>query len=224
MRDFLIGNGPLVVGALLLVEAAVLIGLLREYKRAKAPMVLCMALVTAGLLFDGAVILLGRWLPEGLLKVLSMGRYLFHGLCMPLLLMIAVYALGFGSKVVKGCWVAAAVLMALGAVAGLLTKLNVVDFAGFVRCTGSDATPMWADSYLSILSVAMVIPLILGGIWLMVKHQGPFLFLSGLFMFAFSALGPATGNIDLIFLIGMIGEALMVLFFLLHAKKAAKKA
>ena len=43
-------------------------------------------------------------------------------------------------------------------------------------------------------------------------------------MFAFSALGPATGNIDLIFLIGMIGEALMVLFSLLHAKKAAKKA
>ncbi len=222
MRDFLIGNGPLVVGALLLVEAAVLFGLLREYKQAKAPMVLCMALVTAGLLFDGAVILLGRWLPEGLLKALSMGRYLFHGLCMPLLLMIAVYALGFNNKVVRVCWVAAAVLMALGAAAGLLTKLNVVDFAGFVRCTGSNATPRWADSYLSILSVAMVVPLILGGIWLMIKRQGPFLFLSGLFMFAFSALGPATGNTELIFLIGMIGEALMVLFFLFHAKKVSK--
>ena len=177
-----------------------------------------MALVTTGLLFDGAVILLGRWLPEGLLKVLSLGRYLFHGLCMPLLLMIAVYALGFSSKVVKVCC-----LMALGAATGLLTKLNVVDFAGFVRCTGFDATPKWADSYLSILSVAMVIPLILGGILLMIKRQGTFLFLSGMFMFAFSALGPATGNSDLIFLIGMIGEALMVLFFLLHAKKASRK-
>ena len=222
MRDFLIGNGPVVVSVLLLVEAAVLVGLLREYKRVRAPMVLCMALVTAGLLYDGTVILLGRWLPGGLLKALSMGRYLFHGLCMPLLLMIAVYALGFGRKVVKACWVAAAVLMALGAAAGLLTKLNAVDFAGFVRCTGSDATPRWADSYLSILSVAMVVPLLLGGIWLMIKRKGPFLFLSGLFMFAFSALGPSTGNIDLIFLIGMIGEALMALFFLLHAKKVSK--
>lgn len=219
MREFLIGNGPLVVGVLLLVEAAVLVGLLREYGRAKAPMVLCMALVTAGLLFDGAVILLGRWLPEGLLNGLSMGRYLFHGLCMPLLLMIAVYALAGKDKVVKAFWIVAAVLMALGAVAGLLTKLNMVEFAGFVRCTGSDATPTWADSYLSILSVAMVIPLLLGGIWLMIRKKGPFLFLSGLFMFAFSALGPATGNIDLIFLIGMIGEALMVLFFLLHIKR-----
>ena len=40
MRDFLIGNGPLVVGMLLLIEAAVLICLLREYKRAKDPLVL----------------------------------------------------------------------------------------------------------------------------------------------------------------------------------------
>ena len=224
MRDFLIGNGPLVVGVLVLIEALVLVGLLRVYKRTKKPIILCMALVTAGLLFDGAVILTGRWLPEGLLRTLSMGRYLFHGLCMPLLLMITVYALGGKGKLAKAFWIVAAVLMALGAAAGLLTKLNVVDFAGFVRCTGSDATPKWADSYLSVLSVAMVVPLILGGIWLMIRKKRPFLFLSGLFMFAFSALGPATGNVDLIFLIGMIGEALMVLFFLLHAKKAVKEA
>ena len=224
MRDFLIGNGPLVVGVLLLIEAAVLVGLLRMQKGPKKSMVLCMALVTAGLLFDGAVILAGRWLPEGLLRALSMGRYLFHGLCMPLLLMITVYSLGGKGMVVKAFWGIAAVLMALGAVAGLFTKLNVVDFAGFVRCTGSDATPKWADSYLSILSVAMVVPLLIGGVWLMIKKKGPFLFLSGLFMFAFSALGPATGNTDLIFLIGMIGEALMVLFFLLHAKRAVRKA
>ena len=219
MRDCLIGNGPLVVGILLLIEAAVLVGLVCQYKRSRAPIALCMALVTAGLLFDGAVILLGRWLPEELLRVLSMGRYLFHGLCMPLLLMITVYALGGKGKVVKVFWAVATLLMAAGAAAGLLTKLQMVDFAGFVRCTGSDATPKWADSYLSVLSVAMVVPLILGGVWLMIKKKGPFLFLSGLFMFAFSALGPATGNIDLIFLIGMIGEALMVLFFLLHCKR-----
>lgn len=220
MRAFLIENGPWVVGALLLVEAAVLVGLLRLYRAGKTPLVLCMALVTAGLLFDGAVILLGRWLPEGLLRGLSVGRYLFHGLCMPLLLMISLYALGGEGKAVKAFWVIAAVLMGIGAVAGLLTKLQVVNFAGFIRCTGSDATPKWADSYLSILSVAMVIPLILAGAWLLIKKRGPFLFLSGLLMFAFSALGPATGNIDLIFLIGMIGEALMVLCFLLHARRA----
>ena len=43
-----------------------------------------------------------------------------------------------------------------------------------------------------------------------------------LLMFAFAALGPATGNFDLIFLIGMFGELFMVLFFLLYGKTAAK--
>ena len=222
MRGFLIGNGPLVVAVLLVVEAAVLVGLLRLNRGRKSPLVLCMALVTVGLLFDGVVILLGRYLPEGLLRALSRGRYLFHGLCMPLLLMITAYALGAKAKVAKVFWILAGALMAAGALAGLLTKLDVVDFAGFVRCTAAESTPRWADRYLSVLSVAMVIPLILGGIWLMIQKKGPFLFLSGLCMFAFSALGPATGNIDLIFLIGMIGEALMVLCFLLHAIKAEK--
>ena len=40
-------------------------------------------------------------------------------------------------------------------------------------------------------------------------------------MFAFSALGPATGNFDLIFLIGMFGELFMVLFFLLYGRRKA---
>ena len=38
-------------------------------------------------------------------------------------------------------------------------------------------------------------------------------------MFAFSALGPATGNADLIFYISMYGELLMVIFLSLYAKK-----
>lgn len=40
-------------------------------------------------------------------------------------------------------------------------------------------------------------------------------------MFFFSALGPATGNFDLIFFISMFGEVGMALFFLLYAGKAA---
>jgi len=44
-------------------------------------------------------------------------------------------------------------------------------------------------------------------------------FLAGFLMFAFSALGPATGNFDLIFYISMFGEICMALFFLLYAKR-----
>ena len=36
-------------------------------------------------------------------------------------------------------------------------------------------------------------------------------------MFFFSALGPATGNTDFLFLISMLGEVLMILFLILYA-------
>ena len=62
-------------------------------------------------------------------------------------------------------------------------------------------------------------PLILAGLWIWIKRKRPSLFLAGFLMFAFSALGPATGNTDLIFLIGMFGEVFMVFFFLLFGAR-----
>ncbi len=52
-----------------------------------------------------------------------------------------------------------------------------------------------------------------------VKQKAPTLFLSGFLMFAFSALGPASGNFDLIFYISMYGEVLMALCFYLYGLK-----
>ena len=57
-----------------------------------------------------------------------------------------------------------------------------------------------------------------------IKQKTPYLFLSGFLMFAFSALGPATGNFDLIFLISMLGEICMTLFFYLYGRRACKIA
>ena len=47
------------------------------------------------------------------------------------------------------------------------------------------------------------------------------LFLSRFLMFAFSALGPASGSFDLIFFISMFGEVCMVLCLLLYARRRA---
>lgn len=54
------------------------------------------------------------------------------------------------------------------------------------------------------------------------KSKNILLFLSGFLMFLFSALGPATGNFDLIFYISMYGEVLMALYFYLYAVKKEK--
>jgi hypothetical protein len=95
--------------------------------------------------------------------------------------------------------------------------------AGIARYTSGEATPAWAGAVSGILSYGTVIPLILAGIAVWIRQKTPFLFLSGFLMFLFSALGPATGNFDLIFYISMYGEVLMVLFFYLYARFRAAR-
>ena len=73
-----------------------------------------------------------------------------------------------------------------------------------------------------ILSFGTVIPMMIAGVIVWIRQKTPLLFLSGFTMFLFSALGPATGNADLIFFISMFGELFMVLFLYLYANRKAK--
>ena len=110
-------------------------------------------------------------------------------------------------------------LTALVAV-GLFYDALVLAIGGVIRFTGNtELTPGWANIVSSVLTYGAVAPLIIAGIAAMIKKRGPFMFLAGFFMFAFSALGPATGNFDLIFYISMWGEVLMILFLFINAKK-----
>lgn len=89
-----------------------------------------------------------------------------------------------------------------------------------LRHVAGDATPVWADKINRVLSFGTVLPLIAAGAVVIKRKKNPTMFLAGLLMFVFTALGPATGNADLIFLISMIGELLMAFFFYLYAKTA----
>ena len=112
-------------------------------------------------------------------------------------------------------------LMIAGICEALATILEKKSMAGVVRYASSETTPAWADSISMALSFGTVIPMMIIGIVVWIKQKKPQLFLSGLFMFIFSAVGPATGNADLIFFISMFGELLMVYFLYLYAKKKA---
>ena len=72
-----------------------------------------------------------------------------------------------------------------------------------------------------LLAFGTIIPVILAGVAAWIKQKTPLLLLAGVLMFAFAALGPATGNLDLNFLITMFGEVFLVLFFLLYARRKA---
>ena len=222
MREFLLANGPVLVWVIPAIEAVILVLALRGYARTKEILYLLTALVSFGLVYDALVQALGSSLGEGpVLTGLSRFRFVFHGALIPLLFPICAYALNFKKPWKIVVWVLTAVVIVLGIAEGFATQLVPEDFAGILRMKSGDATPGWAKGVGYLLAFGTIIPVILAGILIWIKQKTPLLLLAGLLMFVFAALGPATGNMDLNFLITMFGEIFLVLFFLLYARRRA---
>jgi len=225
MHSVLLKLCPILVWVFCAFHVWLMFKLFPKYKATKNPLYLLTALVTAGLCYDALVLSLGTVLPEGgLLKALSQFRYISHGLLIPLLLPIGAYALGFNKVGKTIVWVITAALIIVGGASGFVT-VTTPETVGLIRYANNKAaTPGWATTVSNtVLAFGMIIPLILAGIIVWIKQKTPRLFLAGFFMFLFSALGPATGNMDLLFFISMAGEVLMVLFFMLYANFNEKK-
>ena len=222
MREFLLNSCKLGVWIIALLELIILIALLRKYKEKKKAMIVCMALITFGLVIDALVIANGTML-GAYLEPLSRLRFVAHGVLIPLILPICGYAINAKNGLMKAIWALTLVIIAAGAAEGFATVFEKVQIAGVTRLVSSSATPAWAGIITMVLSFGMVIPMLICGLIAWIKQKNPNLFFAAFFMFAFSALGPATGNTDLIFYVSMYGEVLMVFFFLLYATAKYKK-
>ena len=217
MREFLLTSCPIAIWCITLAELFLLILMYKKYSVEKKPILLCMALITTGLFMDALGISLGSVLSGVVMTVVSRIRFISHGLLIPLLFPICAYALHFNGKWTRIVWIFTAALMVAGLAEAVATVLEPCAIAGVTRFKAAESTPGWATAISNVLSFGTVIPLMIAGIVVWIRQKTPFLFLSGFFMFAFSALGPATGNADLIFYISMFGELLMVLFLYLYA-------
>ena len=222
MRDLLIENCSLVIWIIVAIEAILGVSLAAAYKKDRRPIIICMILVDVGLLVDALLINLGGFFDGGLPEPISRLRFILHGMLIPLLFPICGYALKLKRKVMSVIWALTAVVMVLGLAEGMSITLELIQIGDVVRHNSADSSPAWAETIRSFLSFGTVIPLIIVGIAVWIKQKTPTLFLSGFLMFAFAALGPATGNFDLLFVITMIGEVLMVLFFMLYIRSIAK--
>ena len=223
MRSFLLTSCPVLVWVITVLQAVFTILAFRAWRRDRSPLFLLTALVGIGLFYDALILSLGSVLQPGpLFTGLSRMRFVAHGALIPLLFPICAYALNFRKPWKTIVWIFTGILIVLGIAEGFATDLSMQQVAGIVRYTSGDGTPGWAEAVSSILSYGTVVPLIVAGIIVWIRQKTPFLFLSGFLMFLFSALGPATGNFDLIFFISMFGEVCMMLFFLLYAKKKSR--
>ena len=225
MREFLLSACPVLVWVVTAFQLLICLLALRGFRQTREPLYLLTALVALGLFYDALILSLGGVMGEGgALRALSQLRFVAHGGLIPLLFPICAYALGFSKPWKTAVWVLTGVLIVLGLAEGLCTALEARQIAGIVRYTSGEATPAWAGVVSGLLSYGTVVPLMLAGAVVWVRQRTPLLFLAGFVMFLFSALGPATGNFDLIFFISMFGEVGMALFFLLYAGKTAARA
>ncbi|MBR0416720.1 MAG: hypothetical protein IJI56_02810 [Firmicutes bacterium] len=203
-------------------EILILLLLYRKYEDKKKTMILCMALITLGLVVDALVISNGIILGS-YMELLTRIRFVAHGVLIPLILPICGYALNAREGFMRFLWILTLLVMAAGAAEGFATKFELVRIAGVTRMVASEETPQWANYITMGLSFGMVIPMLLCGLVAWIKQKNGNLFFAAFFMFLFSALGPATGNTDLIFYVSMFGEVLMVLFMYLYASKKYRK-
>ena len=223
MREFLLQSCPILVWVITAFQALVMVLAFRGYARKKEPLYLLTALVALGLFYDALILSLGGVMGDGpALTALSRLRFVFHGALIPLLFPVCAYALDFNKTWKTVVWVFTGILIVLGVAEGFATQLEMQQVAGIVRYTSGEGTPGWASAVSGVLSYGTVVPLIVAGIVVWIKQKTPLLFLAGFLMFLFSALGPATGNFDLIFFISMFGEVCMALFFLLYARRRAE--
>ncbi|MBO4679392.1 MAG: hypothetical protein J5626_06950 [Lachnospiraceae bacterium] len=212
MRELLISICPVTIWVIAAGETAIAVALFLLAKRRKQTGAILGGLITVGLIIDAMIMGLGTILPSGTIFAVSPIRFIAHGLLIPLIFPICGYALKFKKPAMVGVRIFTALLMIAGLAQALATKLELKEFAGVIRCAAAEGTPAWAEYISYALSFGAVLPLLMAGIIILIKRKKPYLFLSGFFMFAFSALGPATGNTDLIFFISLFGEILMVLF------------
>ena len=197
--------------------------LLKEAVKYKDKTVLYTGLITLGLFYDALMLALGSILkPGSRFEKLSKARFVSHGALIPLLFPICAEALKLEKKYKAVVWLGTGILMILGAAEGLASDMELKEVADVYRYTAGEKTPKWAKGVSSLLSFGTVLPLMGVGAYKWAKSKNPFLFLAGFIMFAFSAIGPATGNADLIFFISMFGEVGMVSFLKVFADKARK--
>jgi hypothetical protein len=185
-----------------------------------------MALVAFGLFYDAFICALSGFLPLDVIKgstfkSFSQMRFVLHGALIPLLFPICGYAVNFKKKAMDIVYIITALFIILGVIEGMMTKLTLVTVGPITRyAMDKEATAKWVHGISSFITVFPIIPLVVAGVYVWIKRKTPFLFLSGFLMFLFAAVGAATKELN--FMVSMIGEILMTLFFILYELWEAK--
>lgn len=212
------------VWVIVVLELALLVFSIIRFIRTKSFLTLAIALITVGLFYDAFIIGLGAFVDANTMRAASQVRFISHGLLIPLLFVVCGLSLDLKKPWNFIIYGVTLLFMIAGVAEGFATVLEPVMAGGLSRmASAKDLTPKWAALISRLLSFGTVFPLIGVGIFVWIKQKNPFLFISGMLMLFFSAIGPAIGAKDYIFFISMFGEILMIIFMLLYTFKKEKR-
>jgi hypothetical protein len=218
--DIITGPTILVIAAL---EVVLFVLLLRRFIKTKSLISLFAGLIAIGLAYDALIIGLGMWVNANNMLFLSRLRFVSHGLLTPLLFAISARSYKLSKPLVITLFSIMGALMLFGIIEGSLNVLTESTTANISRLAiDKEATPKILYKGSTMVNIISIIPVIVIGIIAWVKQKNCHLALAGIFMFVFSAIGPAIGLTEYIFFISMIGEILMIGFILLYDIKKDK--
>lgn len=228
MREIFLNYGFILLITVATVEIILTWVLFSDYRKKNDPVIICMAIVGIGLCYDAVVLAAGAKIMLPVLSVLSRGRYILHGLLIPVNLAVCAFGVPFYKRFRMVTLTLTSLLMLAGAASGFFRELDKVvlnegQFNEIVRFVSVSPKDSWMEMVNKALSFGTVIPVILSGIAVLIKHKSPTFLLAGLLMLAFSLLGPITGNADLIFLFSMFGELSMLLLYVIFEKRHISK-
>lgn len=215
MRDFLLSYSQYIMMAVFVIEVLTVLGLFSALFKVRKMVVFITILLVLGLCFDSGMIAAGRFIGDGeLLQTLSRYRYLAHGVLVPLMVVISMYALEptRGGKLLA--WGLGFLLMAAGAAMGWFTEIEKVEIANMLRYSSSAATAVWARIIGISLPIIGVVVMFLCGLAVLVKQKRISLLFAAVIALVPHIVAPATGNLDLAFVFSAVGEMLMALFLL----------
>ena len=193
---------------------------IREYLKLKRLVFILLMIECIGFIYDGIIMVSGKKMSDNILKGTNILRYILHGILVPTLIAFTGYALQFRRDKLYINWVVTLICMILGLLAAASTKMKIEkEFGKIKRCGMHDDTPGWVSSIDTMMNIGSVIYMMIAGIILFIVKREFFYFLAGFFMLIFSAIGPASGNKDLNFLLSVYGEILMIIFLFVFFKK-----
>lgn len=195
------------------------------YKKTKDILFLLISLVCVGLFYDTFITGVGYKIQDfSAYYIIGMMRHVFHALLTPLILVYVFivfrrYSMFRNKIFVIGIGIIVCVISIWAIIAIFTSPVNLINYGGVIRHSIDKENAHILSSFiLKGLSYGTLIPMGVGA-YITIKKQHDFhLLIATISMLIFTFVG-VVFDPSLIFLTSFVGEALLVLFFFLYARK-----